>query len=70
MSDSIEIPMSSYNRLHNSVLECVALYGVKRGSFIIIEDEPETREYKNYKSLLPYTMGDILAMCREEHHDL
>jgi hypothetical protein len=66
MSEPIEIPMSSFNRILDPVLESTALMRVKKGMAVVIEDEPETREYKKYTSLLPFTMSDILATRVEQ----
>ena len=56
----IQLPMSNFNRIYDPVLESVALIGVKKGSIEVIEDEPERRQYKQYDSLLPVTMTEIL----------
>jgi len=55
--------MSHYNRIQNPLHEATALLEVKRGTAIIIPDEPETREHKNYSSLLPFiTMSSLLDL--------
>jgi hypothetical protein len=58
-----EIPMSLYNRIQDPTLESIALICAKRGEAVVIEDEPDTRKYKAYSSLLPFTI-DILKMIR------
>jgi len=66
MSELVEIPMSSFNRIHDPVLESVAIMRVKNGLMVVVEDEPETREYKKYRSLLPFTMTDILQRGKHD----
>ena len=61
-TEMFELPMSHYNRLQNPLHESIALIRAKRGTIVVIEDEPETREYKDYDSLLPVTMTDILML--------
>ena len=61
MSEIIEMPMSQFNRIQDSILEAVALIGVRRGTITIIPDEPETRNFKNYLPFLPsITMTSLL----------
>jgi hypothetical protein len=35
---------------------------VKNESAIIINDKPETRDYKEYDSVIPFSMSEICAM--------
>jgi hypothetical protein len=51
--------MSQYNRIQSPLHEAVALIKVLQGTAVIVLDEEETREYKSYASLVPYTMGSI-----------
>ena len=55
-----EMPMSHYKRIQNPFLKSAALIAVNRGDIVIIEDEAKKRENKEYTSLIPLTMTDIL----------
>jgi len=43
-----EIHMSTYNRLPDQITEMVAIWRIRHGEMTLIEDEPETREYKSW----------------------
>ena len=60
-----EMPMTRYNRILNPFLKSIALIKVKRGNIVVIEDEPKTREHKDYVSILLVTMTGVLKMLQQ-----
>ena len=52
-----ELYMSDYNRFPCEVYDAIAISRVHSGEYKLIEDEPETREYKTWD--LPITMTEV-----------
>ena len=64
----LHLPMSHFNRIQNPVLECAALIGARDGEVIIIRDESETREHKNFPPLISLTMASLLSKQQTHEH--
>ena len=68
-SDPFPLHMSQFNRLQAPMLETIALTCAKLGEVIVIQDEPETRIYKDYKPLIHVTLTSLIMQTNEQSHE-